>query len=1337
MKTKMMIPSRLLPLFALFGFLLLIGLAACAGEDKVMESATAIPTSPAIPTETAVPVAQEEIVPLETEATAVASSTAVPENSPAEPMALPEPWHPIQSLGARLIGDVDISPDGSTALLGTLRGYLTIVNLNDLSTQTVFFEPNSSVRYLQFLPDSQHFIAGTTSAGPTLIDSQTGETVQTFPLVGSEPLALSPDGTKLAGINSDFRTIEIWDIVANQRITAIEGTLDRVNSMAFSADGSQLATTNTASFYAGVAIWDVATGEQTRFLQEDDTLEAVTFSPDGRYIATGLSLWDAVSGERLDELGYQITYSWDRAFVEFSPDSRQLLIINQSGQATLVDVATLEPIFQNMGGSNSGNLADFSPDSQTVLLGSQLLDVQTGALAQQLGGHTVTFELGRNIFTAVTVSDISPDGRLAFTAGAEEDNNGDGFVDPSIKVWEIDSGKIIHTLTATDYPFIAATFSPDGTKILAKDETQLTLWDVATGGQLFAVPYTSGNDGETDPLAFTPDGTRFFATDGQHVLTMHNANTGEILQTYAHDGNEVKITAVAILPDGQTVITSGEALAGAFIRSWQIETGELVSDHQLDGLWEVSGIAISPDGTQLVSLENYRGSNDPTLLRILNPQTFAEQTAFTMNGRFASAAYFPDGQQLLVGGEDGIVILDTITGSPLEQFDGLTEHVVISESGERFLLDSSQVVIIYEKIPFVPHADSNASAEALTVVPTPADNPVDSAEEPGAIVDNDAIIFSWADLNQTQPDDVYTQVNYFAMFDVGLGDLGCANLSFGANEAEGRFEDSFAPLNASTAFVYTPKPHPDLYDRLTLFSCDWRRGDAITVQLMTPNGAVLEKSFIYGDTLDTGSASATGVAELLVLPDDPFDEGELLLAYTPGAGKAPGEYTFVVTGNGRTLQHTFSVTQPTGARVFTTANLQGYQFWHLAQFEPQETIRVVAYGRSNCVSGDPNYYQIPPNMAPLCFQGWQEFTVDAQGQLLFQTLPTAEFSYFAIVGELSGTFPLDSFIQAEVVAAHHEVRADWLPWFSESLSLDAPRFRLQPGNVVRVIGQSGTQDRVRLSDGTEGWVLAAALDKGNSAVPNDDIPVQFNGDITTLPEWVYLPAGTYFMGSSNFTTQYTEPAEQPQHLVTVNSFWMQRTEVSNASYAACVADSVCTPPRSSASATQANYYGNDTFADYPVLFVTQDQAQAYCQWADGRLPTEAEWEYAARFPTRDVSYYIWGDNPAQADASLANFGKNSGDTIPVTALPDGANEAGLLNLHGNVWEWTSDWFDATYYASSPENNPTGPASGNEKVARGGSWSTNLEFISLTNRFNRSPNQGYDNLGFRCVRVTSP
>lgn len=738
----------------------------------------------------------------------------------------------------------------------------------------------------------------------------------------------------------------------------------------------------------------------------------------------------------------------------------------------------------------------------------------------------------------------------------------------------------------------------------------------------------------------------------------------------------------------------------------------------------------SPDGNQLVYLQ-YEPGNwgiDNTALQIINKDGTCPQRLLDFNDlNIWTIAWSPYDSRLALGARE------LSAGGRADGRFGI--YILYADGTQLTRITPNDEADYARPVWQLTGEDPLVALETAVTQSAQPDTATNLAAAPSS---NTATPFAVGDLERTAPDSIYKQVNYFSMFDMMLGDLGCNNFSFGSNEGEGRFEEAYQPLDSSsTAVVYAPKAFPDLYDRLTLFSCDWQLGNAISVQLTTPNGEIVGKSFVYGEEIATTDAESTGVNDLIVLPDDPYDEGDLRLAYTPGADNAPGSYTFTVEGNGRTIQHTFNLVQPTGPRVYATTNQQGDQFWHLAQFGPQEEIRVAGYGQSGCVGGDPNYYQIGMDMSPLCLRGWKDFTIDENGRFLFQVEPTDEFVYFAIVGERSGTFPLNSFIQAEVVEAYYQVRSDWLPWFSESLPIDAPRFRLQPGQVVRVIGQSGTQDRVQLSDGTEGWVLAAALDKEDTAVPNNNIPLQFNGDIAELPDWVALPAGTYFMGSSNFTAQHTEPAEQPQHLVTVNPFWIQRTEVNNASYAACVAAGACTPPTSSASATQANYYGNDAFADHPVLFVTHDQAQTYCQWVDGRLPTEAEWEYAARFPTRDVSYYIWGVNPSQANASLANFGKNSGDTISVTALPDGANEAGLFNMHGNVWEWTADWFDATYYATSPEYNPTGPASGSEKVARGGSWSTNLEFISLTNRFNRNPNQGYDNLGFRCVRVTNP
>lgn len=902
----------------------------------------------------------------------------------------------------------------------------------------------------------------------------------------------------------------------------------------------------------------------------------------------------------------------------------------------------------------------------------------------------------------------SPDGQeIAYFAPPPSESGGFGFLAkaPQLFVSRRD-GTDIRQLTDMELAVTNPVWSPNGSQILFEYG-----------------PYEAVNYGdERDDL---PINLYIINKDGSELRQLAPGEHDQIQAAWSLDGRQI---AFLERPVQRIVLRDGESRNYEDIFVVNADGSDLrqiTTDNGRVGLptW-------SPDGNQLVYLQYEPGGwgMDDTALQIINKDGTCPRRLLDFNDlNIWTIAWSPYDSRLALGAREL---------SAAGRADGRFGIYTLYADGTQLTRITPNDEADYGRPAWQRTGED--PLVALETAVTQSSQTDNAANLGAASSSNTAIPFTVGDLERTAPEGIFRQVNYFGMFDVLLGDLGCNNFSFGPNEGEGRFEEAYQPLDVfSKAAGYAPKAFPDLYDRLTLLSCDWQPGNAVSVQVTTPDGEVIEKSFVYGEEITTSNAESTGVDELVVLPDDPYDEGDLRLAYTPGVDNTPGSYTLKVEGNGRAIQHTFDLVQPTDPRVFATVNQQGDEFWHLVQFGPQEEIQIVGYGQSGCVGGDPSYYQIDINMSPLCLRGWKAFTVDENGRLLFQVTPTDEFVYFAIAGERSSTFPLSSFIKAEVVEAYYQVRHDWLPWFTESLAIDAPRFRLQPGNVVRVIGQSGSLDRVRLSDGTEGWVVSAALDKADTAVPDDDIPVLFNGDIAALPEWVYLPAGTYSMGSSNYDAQYTEPAEQPPHSITLNPFWMQRTEVSNANYAACVADSACTPPTASASATQANYYGNDAFADYPVLFVTHDQAQAYCQWVDGRLPTEAEWEYAARFPTSGTSYYIWGVNPDQADASLANFGKNSGDTIPVTALLDGANEAGLLNMHGNVWEWTADWFDENYYATSPEGNPTGPTSGSEKVARGGSWSTNLEYISLTNRFTRSPNQGYDNVGFRCVRVTSP
>lgn len=237
---------------------------------------------------------------------------------------------------------------------------------------------------------------------------------------------------------------------------------------------------------------------------------------------------------------------------------------------------------------------------------------------------------------------------------------------------------------------------------------------------------------------------------------------------------------------------------------------------------------------------------------------------------------------------------------------------------------------------------------------------------------------------------------------------------------------------------------------------------------------------------------------------------------------------------------------------------------------------------------------------------------------------------------------------------------------------------------------------------------------------------------TRLAPLVYHPPGTFTMGALPGADPYAEAWERPPHEVTLSGFWMETTEVSNARYALCVAAGVCSLPLRTSSRTRSDYYGNPAFAEYPMVNVTHAQAAQFCEWAGGRLPTEAEWEYAARF--NDGRLYPWGN---EQDLGRGQFGRGEGsDTEPVTAFPGGASALGVLNLAGNVWEWVADWYDAGYYAASPKENPTGPTTGKERVARGGAFATDPQFVRNTNRFSLNPERGYTNVGFRCV-TTDP
>ena len=225
---------------------------------------------------------------------------------------------------------------------------------------------------------------------------------------------------------------------------------------------------------------------------------------------------------------------------------------------------------------------------------------------------------------------------------------------------------------------------------------------------------------------------------------------------------------------------------------------------------------------------------------------------------------------------------------------------------------------------------------------------------------------------------------------------------------------------------------------------------------------------------------------------------------------------------------------------------------------------------------------------------------------------------------------------------------------------------------------------------------------------------------------VFVPAGEFLMGSNDALAQSDE---KPQHTVYLDAFWIDQHEVTNALYKKCVDAGKCQPPNPTSSFTRNFYYGNAQYDNYPVIYVSWNDANAFCEWAGKRLPTEAEWEKAARGTGGRI--YPWGNT---FDKNLLNSSEGgAGDTTEVGKYPNGASPYRALDMAGNVWEWVNDWYDANFYSSSPRENPKGPNSGEFRVLRGGSFYSNLDLVRAAIRLNYSPDLRINGFGFRCAQ----
>jgi formylglycine-generating enzyme required for sulfatase activity len=225
-------------------------------------------------------------------------------------------------------------------------------------------------------------------------------------------------------------------------------------------------------------------------------------------------------------------------------------------------------------------------------------------------------------------------------------------------------------------------------------------------------------------------------------------------------------------------------------------------------------------------------------------------------------------------------------------------------------------------------------------------------------------------------------------------------------------------------------------------------------------------------------------------------------------------------------------------------------------------------------------------------------------------------------------------------------------------------------------------------------------------------------------EMVLVPEGDFAMGSNR-----GESDEQPVHIVNLSAYYIDKYEVTNKSYKACVDDGKCIPPQQLyffPESPNRIYFGNPQYDNYPVIYVDWNQANDYCEWRGARLPTEAEWEKAAR--GTDERPYAWGKELA---CPHANYQGCVNLTSEVGSYPEGVSPYGAYDLTGNVWEWVSDWYSANYYSISPGRNPTGPTTGQSRQMRGGSWAR--YDVTAFHRANYAASYNNFDIGMRCAR----
>ena len=314
---------------------------------------------------------------------------------------------------------------------------------------------------------------------------------------------------------------------------------------------------------------------------------------------------------------------------------------------------------------------------------------------------------------------------------------------------------------------------------------------------------------------------------------------------------------------------------------------------------------------------------------------------------------------------------------------------------------------------------------------------------------------------------------------------------------------------------------------------------------------------------------------------------------------------------------------------------------------------------------------------------------------------------------------VDSAVAAQLVDENIDLRIAYEDLSSESYAIGLPkydhRFRDLVNFTLQEMKADGTYDRL-----AKKWLGSA-----------DPFPLEVWPGESYLPvnltPMLRVPEGVFVRGNDKGL-----PDEQPEHSVTIDEFYIDQYEVTNRHYDLCVRAGSCRLPQLSRSLANGLYYADPVFHNFPVIWITWDDAADYCAYVGKRLPTEAEWEKAVR--GTESLHYPWSNEPP---VDQANFGYATGDLAQIGEYPQDVSPFDVHDMAGNVREWVADWYRWDYYVGAPDANPTGPSEGTSRIVRGGSWDDDALSLRSSMRRNLLPAGADANLGFRCASSTPP